>query len=119
MVCRFEKVDSFVSGNNIGKVDFIKIDAEGHELFVLKGALETLRKLRPVVQIEINAFALSMSNTSVTDIMRFFEECSYELYYFENNALTKLDLSLIEQGKFHIAFADIAYLFDMICLPKK
>lgn len=34
------------------KVDFVKIDVEGHELFVLNGALETLRKYKPVIFIE-------------------------------------------------------------------
>jgi FkbM family methyltransferase len=32
--------------------DFVKIDTEGYELFVLKGAEKTLRKHRPVVIVE-------------------------------------------------------------------
>jgi len=34
-------------------VTFIKIDVEGHELEVLRGATETLRANRPVMMIEI------------------------------------------------------------------
>jgi FkbM family methyltransferase len=33
-------------------VDFIKLDAEGYELFVLQGGVETLRRNRPVVLVE-------------------------------------------------------------------
>jgi FkbM family methyltransferase len=32
--------------------DFLKIDTEGYELFVLKGAEQTLRKFKPVVIVE-------------------------------------------------------------------
>ena len=33
-------------------VDFIKLDAEGYELFVLEGALDTLRRNRPLLLVE-------------------------------------------------------------------
>lgn len=33
-------------------VDLIKIDVEGHELAVIKGAVETLKRCRPVVVVE-------------------------------------------------------------------
>jgi len=34
-------------------VDFIKIDVEGHELEVIEGALETIRREKPVLLVEI------------------------------------------------------------------
>ena len=35
--------------------DVLKIDVEGAELSVLKGALDTLRKSRPIILIEIHS----------------------------------------------------------------
>lgn len=37
------------------KIDFIKIDVEGHELFTLKGAEQTINKYKPLIFIEIFA----------------------------------------------------------------
>lgn len=41
-------LDSF----NLSDVDFIKVDCEGYEVFVLEGARETLARCRPVVLVE-------------------------------------------------------------------
>jgi hypothetical protein len=39
-----DTVDHYCSWNNIPTVDFIKLDVEGHELEVLKGMEESLKK---------------------------------------------------------------------------
>lgn len=46
----FERLDNITIEDE--KIDLVKIDVEGHELFVLKGALATLEKYRPAVFIE-------------------------------------------------------------------
>lgn len=38
---------------NFENVSFMKIDVEGHEVQVIKGALETIKKYRPVMIVEI------------------------------------------------------------------
>lgn len=48
-------LDEIVAGENLGAIDFIKCDAEGHELKVFQGATETLRKCRPLIQVEARA----------------------------------------------------------------
>lgn len=40
---------------DLGDVGFIKIDVEGHELAVLDGAAETLKRCRPALLVEIEA----------------------------------------------------------------
>lgn len=46
------KGDSFVDEFKIQKVDLIKIDVEGHELFAIKGLNNTIEKFRPIVIME-------------------------------------------------------------------
>ncbi len=45
-------IDEFMCSNNIPRVDFIKVDAEGHDVEVLKGANETLDQHSPIVMFE-------------------------------------------------------------------
>lgn len=43
-----KRLDDF----GIDDVDFVKIDTEGHELFVLRGGDETIKRCRPVIIVE-------------------------------------------------------------------
>jgi FkbM family methyltransferase len=46
-------IDDYVSKNNLSRVDFIKMDIEGAETLALEGAVETIRKFKPVLAIAI------------------------------------------------------------------
>jgi FkbM family methyltransferase len=48
------KLDDWIKENDISKIDFIKIDVEGYELEVLKGAIETIKKFKPALGISIH-----------------------------------------------------------------
>ena len=52
------------------RLDLIKIDVEGAEAMVLRGAKETLKRLHPIIHIEVNK---SDSN----ELMALLEECGY------------------------------------------
>ena len=51
---RLKTIDKFVKKNKIKKIDFIKIDTEGSEYFILKGGLKTIEKFKPIIQFEYN-----------------------------------------------------------------
>ena len=42
-------IDVFVAEKNLSRVDFIKIDTEGYEAKILRGARETIKKYKPVI----------------------------------------------------------------------
>lgn len=49
-----KRLDDWVSERALSRLDFIKIDVEGHEDLVFEGALETLRRFRPILLAEMN-----------------------------------------------------------------
>lgn len=62
-------LDQFVTENKISKIALLKIDTEGHELNVLKGAKDTIAKgLVNVIQIEFNEMNV-ISRTFFRDII--------------------------------------------------
>jgi FkbM family methyltransferase len=46
--------DSFITANGIKKLDLVKIDVEAHEVFVLRGLMETLQRHLPFITMEWN-----------------------------------------------------------------
>lgn len=66
--------------NNSMPVDFIKIDTEGSELYVLWGAYETIKRWKPLIQIETNGQALR--NYGYNDIINqhFLEGFGYRIF---------------------------------------
>ncbi|HRQ87504.1 MAG TPA: FkbM family methyltransferase [Bacteroidia bacterium] len=47
-------LDDFCRQRGIDRIDFIKCDVEGHELEVLSGATETLKRFHPPILLEVN-----------------------------------------------------------------
>jgi FkbM family methyltransferase len=55
--CQLTTLDNFCKENNINEIDFLKIDVEGHELKVLRGAIKTIEENKiKVIQFEFNEF---------------------------------------------------------------
>jgi FkbM family methyltransferase len=69
---------------NLKDIGFVKIDVEGHELAVLKGATELLKTDRPTVLVEVEPHADQLG--SLDDIIEFFDGHDYSGEYFHNGA---------------------------------
>jgi FkbM family methyltransferase len=72
---KIKTLDSY----NFENVDIIKIDVEGFEYDVLLGATETIKKWKPVVQVEMVYGQPHRFGHSVHDILKFFEERGYKM----------------------------------------
>lgn len=46
-------IDDLVDRKNVNKIDFIKMDIEGSELYALKGAVNTIKKFKPKLAVAI------------------------------------------------------------------
>ena len=77
---KIEKVNLKTIDNfNFSKVSFVKIDVEGHELFTLKGAINTLKKCRPTIFIEIHNKELRKENNAYKFLcdLGYYEICKF------------------------------------------
>lgn len=50
--CEFVTLENFGSEHILEKIDFIKLDCEGYEYFILKGGEELIKEHKPVINIE-------------------------------------------------------------------
>lgn len=73
-------IDEFISdpSNDISSVNFIKIDVQTFELFVLHGAIKTLTKYKPHIFVEISPYWMKkINNYDYREIYRFLKTCGY------------------------------------------
>jgi FkbM family methyltransferase len=75
-----DTLDHYCEVHNISRMDFIKIDVEGHEAHVLRGAQRMLEACRPAVMIEFNVAALRRSNSSPEELEALLRSSGYELF---------------------------------------
>lgn len=72
-------LDSLIVRENVKQVDFLKIDAEGHELQVLRGSDLILTEFKPIILYE-NIAASQGSNLPVADFLR---NIGYRLFRYQ------------------------------------
>jgi FkbM family methyltransferase len=53
IVCNVDVLDNFVKERGINKVDFIKCDIEGAEIFALKGSINIIQEQKPKLFVEM------------------------------------------------------------------
>ncbi len=80
------KIDDFVAERQIPKIDFMKIDVEGMELDVMRGARETLRRFHPTLYFEtLPRYTDTGGGPSFTDMFSFLVgELDYNLYCLDS-----------------------------------
>jgi FkbM family methyltransferase len=78
-----DALDEIVAKNPLARLDMIKIDVEGAELRVLRGAAETLRRYRPLLLFEVSGAALAAQGASPEELTGFVRSQGYILYRFD------------------------------------
>ena len=89
---KVSKLDDMCGDLKINKIDFIKIDVEGYEWFVLDGAKETISKYKPKIVIEYSPEYYRQNDITHMDmIISFLRDNNYSVYDIENENKEILD----------------------------
>ncbi|MFK8011407.1 MAG: FkbM family methyltransferase [Marinicellaceae bacterium] len=77
---RMETLDNYVSNHQIDRIDLIKLDVDGFEGKVIRGALGTLSRFKPILIMEVAPTWTKMRGDNMMDILSKLKEIGYEFY---------------------------------------
>jgi FkbM family methyltransferase len=73
-------LDEYVVTHSIAQLDFIKLDVDGFEDKVISGGIQTIRRFRPTVVIEIAPAWLDANGGDAFRLLRVFDDLGYQFY---------------------------------------
>jgi len=77
-------LDDFCEQKEIKRLDFIKIDTDGYEFEVLKGAKKVINKFSPVIIFEIGGYVMDERGINFLNYSEFFDSLAYSLFNSKN-----------------------------------
>ncbi|GDX09532.1 hypothetical protein LBMAG57_13040 [Verrucomicrobiota bacterium] len=80
-------LDEAVEAAGVGRIAFVKLDVDGHELSVLRGATKTLRASRPVILIELCPHVCVEHGYPFSDLVQCITGLGYRFETFNGRAL--------------------------------
>lgn len=80
----FTTIDEYCTKNKIQKLDLIKVDVDSYDFELLKGAINTLKNLKPIITVELN-HALHLRNSTPQEVIDWLTINEYELKHITNN----------------------------------
>lgn len=90
---QFTTLDRYVEENKINKIDFIKIDVDGYELKILQGAINTIKRFKPIMIVEFGQRYLKKYGDKLGDLVNLLVSLGYSFFEpEENKKLTKQEL---------------------------
>jgi FkbM family methyltransferase len=80
-----DTVDNYMKANNIDQIDYLKIDVEGGELMVLKGAEKALKEGKVMGGQFEHGAALEDAGTNLSEVRDFLAWYDYQICYMLNS----------------------------------
>jgi len=74
------RLDDYCINQQLTRLDFIKIDTDGHELDVLLGAEKCIAQFRPSLVFELGIYVMEERNIHFKDYLSYFNALHYRLF---------------------------------------
>jgi FkbM family methyltransferase len=104
-------MDEYFSTQEIDRLDFIKIDVEGYEINVLRGATKTLEKFKPVIVMEYSQSRLTHLGIDESEFSGILNQ--YTCYEIIGSRYRSENYALVPYG-----FDRKMSFADLLCVPK-
>jgi FkbM family methyltransferase len=79
-----ERLDHYLERQQLGSPNLIKLDTEGAEINILRGAREVMRSNATIV-CELHPYAWEEFNTSFAELLSMIKECGRSIRYLDNS----------------------------------
>ena len=93
IVCKVERLDEYVKAQGVERIDFIKLDVEGAEIFALRGGLKSIEKHKPILFVEMLRKWAAKYGYHPNEIIAMLEQIGY-ICYFACERASEGDLAL-------------------------
>lgn len=87
-VVRVTTLDSLVAEQGLQRVDFVKVDVDGYEGKVLRGAQETLKRWHPQILFEISPTAMATHGDEAVALLQLLAKLGYALFDEDRRPIT-------------------------------
>ncbi len=112
-------IDSLQSQFGGRKVRGIKLDIEGHEYLALRGAIETLTKHRPLVQMEFNPILMGQFGVTAGDLFTLFTGIDYVAKVPQSPRSLIFDKRRVQMREFTLAECASGFASDVWWCPRE
>lgn len=92
-----ETLDSYFESNPVKRIDCIKVDIDGYECEMFKGAINTLKRWRPKIIMELMPYGLEEHGGSLEELVNIIVELGYAIYTLDEK--TRLPMSAVDINK--------------------
>jgi FkbM family methyltransferase len=111
-VAEFLSLDDFQKIEQLKQVDFIKLDVDGFETKILRGALGVLNTFQPILLVEVSDFFQQRAGNSAEELIGILRGLGYDFYHED---LTKID-GILENV---IAKLKDWETINIVCIPSE
>lgn len=113
--CAFKPIDMICHELQISSVDFIKCDAEGSELFILQGGVNTIKKFKPIIFTELYEEWCQKCGYSSVDVVQMLGSWGYSVFQsIEGKLVDVKQLRFENNERYNYFFLDREKHFSLI-----
>lgn len=118
--CQVNRMDDFVETERLDRIDFIKCDVEGSELFVFQGGIRSIKRYKPVIFSEMLRKWSAKFNYHPNDMIYLLEDAGYQCFVLaENNKLKRfgyVDENTVETNYFFLCPQVHKKMIEDLCI---